>query len=212
MTVRVVLVDDHPIFLDGLRGLLEVAEGYKVVACCRDSRDALDAIESHRPDIVVLDLKMPRLDGIGLLKEIEARQLPVRTILLTAELDEPQLLEAVRLKVRGVVLKEMAPRLLLQCLDKVAAGGQWLEHRSMQNALEGVLRRQAGREKAQQELTQREITLVCLVADGLRNKEIATRLNISEGTVKTHLRNIYRKLHRETRVALRQYAEERGLI
>jgi DNA-binding NarL/FixJ family response regulator len=212
MTVRVVLVDDHPIFLDGLRGLLEVAEGYQVVACCRDGREALDAIESHQPDIVVLDLKMPRLDGIGLLKEIEARQLPVRTVLLTAELDEPQLLEAVRLKVRGVVLKEMAPRLLLQCLDKVAAGGQWLEHRSMQNALEAVLRRQAGREKAQQELTQREITLVCLVAEGLRNKEISTRLNISEGTVKTHLRNVYRKLHRETRVALRQYAEERGLI
>jgi DNA-binding NarL/FixJ family response regulator len=133
-------------------------------------------------------------------------------VILTAQLTEDDLLEAVRHKVRGIVLKEMAPRLLLQCLQKVHEGGQWLEHRAMQDALESMLRREAGRRKVQDELTQREIALVCLVAEGLRNKEIATRLNITEGTVKTHLRNVYRKLNRETRVALRMYAEERGLV
>jgi DNA-binding NarL/FixJ family response regulator len=94
----------------------------------------------------------------------------------------------------------------------VHEGGQWLEHRAMQGALQNVLHREDGRRQAEEELTQREIMLVCLVAEGLRNKEIAARLNITEGTVKTHLRNVYRKLNRESRVALRKYAEERALI
>lgn len=212
MTVRLVLADDHPIFLDGLKQMLAAAGGYEVVACCTNGPDALQAVEKHAPDILVVDLRMPGMSGIALLKELELRKLQVRTVILTAELSEPDLLEAVRLKVRGIVLKEMAPRLLLQCLQKVHEGGQWLEHRAMQGALQNVLYREDGRRQAQEELTQREITLVCLVAEGLRNKEIAARLNITEGTVKTHLRNVYRKLNRESRVALRKYAEERGLI
>jgi DNA-binding NarL/FixJ family response regulator len=172
----------------------------------------LQAIEAHAPDIVVADLRMPAPNGLELLAELRSRQIDIRVVILTAEISEGELLEAVLHNVNGVVLKEMAPRLLLQCLRKVHAGGQWLENRAMQNALGNVLRREAGRREAEQELTSREIVLVCMVAEGLRNREIAKRLNISEGTVKTHLRNIYRKLHRETRVALRRYAEERGLI
>lgn len=212
MTPRLVIADDHPIFLDGLCQLLETDDEFTVVACCASGVEALEAVAAHSPDIVVADLRMPGIDGVELLRIIRERHPGVRVILLTAELVEEKLLEAVRLKVNGIVLKEMAPRLLLQCLHKVAAGGQWLEHRAMQNALEKVLHRQAGYAKAQEDLTQREIVMVTLVAEGLRNKEIATRLNITEGTVKTHLRNIYRKLDRETRVALRQYAEERGLV
>jgi DNA-binding NarL/FixJ family response regulator len=212
MTVRLVLADDHPIFLDGLKQMLAAAGGYEVVACCSNGPDALRAVESHAPDILVVDLRMPGMSGIAMLRELGLRNLKVRTVILTAELSEPDLLEAVRLKVRGIVLKEMAPRLLLQCLQKVHEGGQWLEHRAMQGALQNVLHREDGRRQAEEELTQREITLVCLVAEGLRNKEIAARLSITEGTVKTHLRNVYRKLNRESRVALRKYAEERALI
>lgn len=212
MKIRLVLADDHPIFLQGLRQLLDAAGGFQVVACNDNCKDALRAVEKHLPDIVIVDLRMPQLSGLELLAEIRHREIDVRVVILTAEITEQELLEAVRLKVNGIVLKEMAPRLLLQCLRKVHAGGQWLENRSMQGALETVLRREAGRREAEQELTPREIVLVCMVAEGLRNKEIGARLGISEGTVKTHLRNIYRKLARETRVALRCYAEERGLI
>jgi DNA-binding NarL/FixJ family response regulator len=212
MTIRLVLADDHPIFLDGLKQMILAAGGFEILACCPNGQAALLAVEEHAPDIVVADLRMPGMGGLALIKELAARKLKVHTVILTADLGEADLLEAMRLKVRGVVLKDMAPRLLLQCLQKVHEGGQWLEHRSMHDALEKVLHRQDGRRQAQEELTQREITLVCLVAEGLRNKEIAARLHITEGTVKTHLRNVYRKLNRESRVALRKYAEERALI
>jgi DNA-binding NarL/FixJ family response regulator len=212
MTIRVVLADDHPIFLDGLKQMLTAAGGYEVLACCVNGQAALLAVEEHAPDILIADLRMPGMGGLALVKELVARKLKVHTVILTADLSEADLLEAVRLKVRGIVLKEMAPRLLLQCLQKVHEGGQWLEHRSMHDALQKVLQRQDGRRQAEEELTEREIMLVCLVAEGLRNKEIAARLKITEGTVKTHLRNVYRKLNRESRVALRKYAEERALI
>jgi DNA-binding NarL/FixJ family response regulator len=212
VTIRVVLADDHPIFLDGLERLLNATGEFEVTASCASGVDALDAVESQAPDIVVVDLRMPKLSGLDLLREIRQRRLDVRVVILTAELSERELLEAVRLKANGVVLKEMAPRLLLQCLHKVHQGGQWLEHRSMHGAFEAVLRREAGRREAEQQLTPREIELVCMVADGLRNREIAERLNITEGTVKTHVRNIYKKLGCETRVAIRRYAEEHGLI
>jgi DNA-binding NarL/FixJ family response regulator len=212
MKIRVVLADDHPIFLDGLERLLVASGDFEVLASAATGDEALRAVEEYLPDIVVVDLRMPGLSGLELLAEIRRRRLDVRVVLLTAEMAEHELLEAVRLKVNGVVLKEMAPRLLLQCLHKVEAGGHWLENRSMQHALETVLRREAGRLEAEKELTPREIEMACMVADGLRNREIAERLHITEGTVKTHLRNIYRKLNRETRVALRRYAEERGLV
>jgi DNA-binding NarL/FixJ family response regulator len=212
MTIRVVLADDHPIFLDGLKQMLTAAGGFEILACCVNGQAALLAVEEHAPDILVADLRMPGMGGLALIKELVARKLKVHTVILTADLIEADLLEAMRLKVKGIVLKEMAPRLLLQCLQKVHEGGQWLEHRSMHDALQKVLQRQDGRRQAEEELTEREIMLVCLVAEGLRNKEIATRLNITEGTVKTHLRNVYRKLNRESRVALRKYAEERALI
>jgi DNA-binding NarL/FixJ family response regulator len=212
MTIRVVLADDHPIFLDGLKQMLTAAGGFEILACCVNGQAAVLAVEEHAPDILVADLRMPGMGGLALIKELVTRKLKVHTVILTADLSEADLLEAMRLKVKGIVLKEMAPRLLLQCLQKVHEGGQWLEHRSMHDALQKVLHRQDGRRQAEEELTEREIMLVCLVAEGLRNKEIAARLNITEGTVKTHLRNVYRKLNRESRVALRKYAEERALI
>jgi two-component system, NarL family, nitrate/nitrite response regulator NarL len=212
MTIRLVLVDHHAICLYGLQQMLVAAGGYEMVACCANGHEALKAIEAHAPEILVVELRMPGMSGIELLKEIGIRKLNIRTVILTTEVTEAELLEVFRLEVRGIVLKEMAPRLLLQCLQKVHEGGQWLEHRAMQAAFQKALRRQDGHRQAQEELTQREIKLVCLVAEGLRNKEIATRLHITEGTVKTHLRNVYRKLNRQSRVALRRYAEERGLI
>ena len=210
--IRLVLADRHPIFLHGLDQFLTAAGEFEVAACCASGRYALQAVQTCRPDILVTALRLPDFCGLELLRQIRQSRPDTRTVILTADLRQPELLEAIRLEVDGVILKEMAPRLLVQCLRKVHAGGQWLENRAMQAALETVLRREAGRRKAEKELTPREIVLVCMVAEGLRNKDIATQLHITEGTVKTHLRNIYRKLHRDTRVALRRYAEERALI
>lgn len=210
--LRLVLSDRQPIFLHGLERLLADSDDIEVLACCADGVETLRAVQAMRPQMLITGLQIPRLSGLELLAEIRRRSLPVRVIILADEVTEQDLLDAVRLKVNGVIMKEMPTRLLFSCLRKVQAGGQWLENRSTHEALQTMLRREAGRQEAQRELTPREIMLVCMAAEGLRNKEIAARLNIAEGTVKTHLRNIYKKLNRDTRVALRIYAEERGLV
>lgn len=212
MAIRLVIADDHPLILDGLAQLVRVSGEFEVVERCVDGREALQAVEQHRPDLLVLDIRMPGLDGLEVVREMRRRRLPTRVVILTAAIGEDALLEAVRLGVGGVVLKEMAPRLLVQCLRKVHAGEQWVEKRSVQAALEKVLRREAGAREAAAQLTPREIELVRMVAEGLRNREIAERLGITEGTVKAHLYNVYRKLQVNTRVAVRRYAEEKELI
>ncbi len=143
---------------------------------------------------------------------LQGEGLPTRIVLLTAELDEDDVLKAVRLGVRGVVLKEMAPQMLVDCVRKVAAGEQWIERRSLTRALDRMLRREAGLREVTSVLTPREIEIVRLVAEGLRNQAIGERLRISEGTVKVHLHNIYEKLGIDGRVALTHYAREKGLL
>jgi DNA-binding NarL/FixJ family response regulator len=210
--VSLVLADDHPIVLDGLERLFGVQEDFVIVARCRDGAETLRAVRQHRPDVLVLDIRMPEPDGLAILRELQGEGLPTRIVLLTAELDEDDVLEAVRLGVRGVVLKEMAPQMLVDCVRKVAAGEQWIERRSLTRALDRMLRREAGLREVTSVLTPREIEIVRLVAEGLRNQAIGERLNISEGTVKVHLHNIYEKLGIDGRVALTHYAREKGLL
>jgi DNA-binding NarL/FixJ family response regulator len=130
----------------------------------------------------------------------------------TATMDEDDLLKAMRLGVGGVVLKEMAAPLLIQCLRKVAAGDQWLERGSITRAMDKMLRREAGTREMAQVLTSRELEIVRLAVSGLRNKEIADHLAICEGTVKIHLHNSYEKLHVDNRIALLRYAQAKGLV
>jgi len=212
MAIRVVIADDHPLFLDGLAQLLRLAGDFEVVERCVSGEEAVRAVRRHVPDLLVVDVRMPGMNGLAVLTELKKLGLPTRSVILTAQLTEAEAVEAMRLGVQGVLLKEMAPRLLLQCLRKVHAGGYWVETRSFRGALETVLRRQAGAEKAAELLTPREIELVRMVAQGLRNKQIASQLHITEGTVKTHLRNVYKKLQLENRVEVRRYAEEKGLL
>jgi DNA-binding NarL/FixJ family response regulator len=146
------------------------------------------------------------------IRELQGESLPTRIVLLTAALEEDDVLEAVRLGVKGVVLKEMAPQMLVECVRKVAAGEQWIERRSLTRALDKVLRQEAGLREVSSVLTPREIEIVRLAAQGLRNQAIADQLHISEGTVKVHLHNIYEKLGVDGRVALTLYAREKGLI
>jgi len=212
VAIRLVLTDDHPLILDGLEQLVRLASDFEVLERCVSGEEALRAVEVHRPDVLVLDIRLPDLDGLAVLRELRRRRRLTRVVILTAALNEDEMLEAVRLGVAGVVLKEMAPRLLVQCLRKVHAGEQWIEKRSVGEALKTMLRREAGAREAASQLTPREIELIRMVAEGLRNREIAERLRITEGTVKVHLHNIYKKLEVENRVAVRRYAEEKGLV
>jgi two-component system, NarL family, nitrate/nitrite response regulator NarL len=210
--IRVVLADDHPLVLDALEQLFRIEGDIAVVARCTTGREVAPAVRIHRPDVLILDVVMAGGDGLSVLRELHGTPDALPTILLTALLSEAQLLEAIRLGVRGVLLKDMAPRLIVQCVRKVHAGGEWLEQKVAARAMRTLLRRASGEREAAQKLTPRELELVRHVATGLRNKEIAERLSITEGTVKIHLHNVYEKVGVEGRVALAVWAKDRGLV
>ena len=212
MAITLVLSDDHPLILDGMENLFRLEKDFKVVARCLDGEDTVKAVRKHKPDVLVLDIRMPGADGLSVLREIKKEKLSTRVMLLTGALDEEELAEAIRLGVRGLVLKEMAPKLLVQCIRQVHAGELCLEKRSVSLALEKLLQREAGQREVAQVLTPREIEIVKQVAAGRRNTEIGKRLFISEGTVKMHLHNIYQKLGVDSRINLTRYAQEKGLV
>jgi len=211
MPIRIVIADDHPFILDGLEQLFRGEADCEVVARCINGVEALAAVERHQPDILVLDVRMPELDGIGLLRKMHERQFATRVVLLTASLDDVRLVEAFRLGASGLVLKESAPRLLVQSVRQVAAGGQSWNGKTIAGALRLVLQREQAVAAVSSTLTAREIEVTRMIAAGLRNKEIAARLDITEGTVKFHLHSIYDKLQIDGRYALMNYARDHGI-
>ncbi|MFL6290236.1 MAG: response regulator [Thermoanaerobaculia bacterium] len=210
--IRLILADDHPIVLDGLVQLFRVEPGFEVLARCRDGEEALREVRAHRPDVLVLDIRMPRRDGLEVLRTLRQEEIPTRIVLLTAAVEEEQLVEALRLGVGGVVLKEMAPHLLVEAVREVHGGGSWLDKGSVSRIVTKLLHQDEGRREAAGLLTPRELEIVRMVARGLRNRAIAEELLISEGTVKIHLHNIYQKLAVDGRLELAVYAQAKGLV
>jgi DNA-binding NarL/FixJ family response regulator len=141
-----------------------------------------------------------------------AEKLACRTLLLTAAIGDDEVVEAVRLGATGVVLKESAPEALLEGVRRVHAGEQWLDRDTLARAFGRVLRKESAAREAAQVLTRREIEIIRMIAEGLRNKAIADRLAISEGTVKIHLHNVYEKLGVGGRLELMLYAQRHGLV
>ncbi|HYC58414.1 MAG TPA: response regulator transcription factor [Thermoanaerobaculia bacterium] len=211
-SIRVLLADDHPIVLGGLDQLLSLEPDIRVVARCTNGNEAFAAIARERPHVAIIDLTMPGRSGMEVLRELRASQSPVRVVLLTARIEHEQVLDALNLGVAGIVLKESAPLQILDCIRRVAAGGQWLDQVIGSRTLDAVLRRQSGAARAAAVLTAREIEVVRMVVRGLRNKEIAELLSITEGTVKAHLRTIFDKLAIDSRMKLIVYAREMRLV
>jgi DNA-binding NarL/FixJ family response regulator len=210
MGIRLVIADDHPLILRGIEHLLAPEPDCEILACCGNGRGALEAVRQHRPDVLILDTRMPDLDGVGVIRVLIRERSPTRVVLHAESLDEEAIREAVRLGVPGVVLKEMSPGLLLQCLRKVHAGEHWLERRATSQVLQGLLRKEAGARGIAALLTPREQQVLDLLCRGLRNKQIATALSISEPTVKAHLQHISEKLQVKGRLALVRCAEAKG--
>jgi DNA-binding NarL/FixJ family response regulator len=212
MPIRVALADDHPIVLDGLQQLFRLESDVAIVAACRNVDDALKAVRHEVPDILVLDLLMPGGGGLELLRALSGADRRTRVVLLTAVVDDDQLLEAIRLGADGVVLKDMAPQFLVDAIREVHAGRHWLETGLGGRALRRLLSREKRSNEAARLLSGREREIVRLAATGLRNRAIADRLSISEGTVKVHMHNIYEKLDVSGRIELTNYARENGLL
>lgn len=211
MSIRIVVADDHPFILDGLAHLFRGEPDCEIVARCTNGREALTAVERHHPDVLVLDVRMPQMDGIELLRELNRRGEASRVVLLTASLDDARLLEAFRLGAKGLVLKESAPRLLVQSVRQVCAGEESWNGTAIAGALRVLLQRHRAFENVAAALTPRELEITRMVAQGLRNKDIANRLTITEGTVKFHLHSIYEKLQIDGRFALITWARDHGV-
>lgn len=208
-TIRLVLADDHPIVLDGLVQLFRVEQDIDVVARATTGQEALKAVRELRPEIVVLDLLMPDMDGFAVLRQLRGEKLSTRIVVLTALYDE-ELVEALRLGAHGIVLKHMAPRLLVQCVRAVHAGKQWVEKGVATHAADTLLKREAGIQCLATVLTPREIEVARLIASGLSSKAVANELAISEGTAKLHLHHVYEKLSLGGRMALLRYMQSQG--
>ena len=212
MSTTLVLADDHPIILEGLEQLFKRDKDFQVLATCTNGADAVAAVRQHKPNVLVLDYRMPQGDGLSVLKLIRDERLPTRVVLLTATMSEDEVLQAMEYGVWGLVLKESAAVSLVDSVRKVMRGERALDQSLIVRALDRALERQSGAKHAAEVLSRREAEIVKMVAAGLRNKEIASRLFIGEGTVKTHLHAIYKKLGVNGRVELTLYAQERGIV
>jgi DNA-binding NarL/FixJ family response regulator len=203
MAIKVVLIDDHPIVLNGLEQLLSSGTDFEVVAKCGTAAEGIQAGRSSDADVIVLDLSLPDESGLDVLRKLDTTKRPA-VVVLTASDDEEDLLAAVRLGARGVVLKAMAPRILEDCIRTVHGGGVWLRVEGVDLA-ERLGQRRGIEAELSALLTPRELEILRLAAAGLENDAIATKLDISVGTTKIHLHHIYDKLDLNGRRDLLQF-------
>ncbi len=211
MSITLVLADDHPIILQGLQRLFEREGEFKVVRSCAGGEEALDAVRSAPPDVLVLDLKMQDRHGLDVLRTLRAEHRECRTVILTAAMRDDEIAEAIELGVAGIVMKEAPPAAVVDCVRAVHQGKRSIDRDILDRAASNAPRRSIGG-TGTTALTPREIEIVRLVAQGLRNKELASRLSITEGTVKIHLHNIYDKLGVDGRLELVLCAQQRRLV
>jgi two-component system nitrate/nitrite response regulator NarP len=205
---RVLLADDHPLMLSGLEAVLR-GSAYEVAARVGTGTAALEAAESARPDLLILDIKMPEGSGLDVLRALRGAGDSRPVVMLTADIDDQSLVEAIRLGVNGIILKEGAETQLLACLDRVRGGGKWIEGPVLQRALDLAVG--SGKAKGPlSRLTPRERAIARLVGEGLRNREIGEELGLTEGTVKVCLHRIYEKLDISNRTELALLQREQG--
>lgn len=202
----VCIADDHPVFRHGLRKLLELDDGFKVIGEAEDGRSAIDCVRRLHPDVLLLDIAMPTLGGLEALPELTAAGPNTRVLLVTAGIGRVDLLHALQLGARGVVLKEAATRLVGQAVRAVAAGSYWVGPEAVSDLVGAIKHLTESPADRRYGLTPREVEIVTAVVAGQSNREIATQLAIREQTVKHHLTSIFDKVGVSTRLELALFA------
>jgi two-component system, NarL family, nitrate/nitrite response regulator NarL len=208
-TVRIVIADDHTIFRDGLRRLLEAEPELQVVAEAADGAEAVKHTREMNPDVLLLDLAMPRVPGMDVLRDLstDGNQIHTKIIVLTAAVERLEIVQALQLGARGVVMKEAATQLLMKAIRTVMSGQYWIGREAVGDIVE-FLRTNPSGEKPPRNygLTKREMDILTTIVAGLSNKEIARRFSLSEDTVKHHLTNIFDKVGVASRLELALFA------
>jgi len=213
--VRIVIADDHRIFRAGLRRLLEAEPGFEVVGEAADGTEVAALVEQLRPDILLLDMAMPRVAGLEVLRHLGTRGTPVRTIVLTAAIDPTAFVKALQLGAWGLVMKEAATDLLFKSIRSVVAGQYWVGRDSVSDLVRALREPEAAPDPGPRptiDLTARELEVLSAVVGGHTNKQIAQKFSLSEDTVKHHLSNIFDKVGASNRVELTLFAVHHRLL
>jgi DNA-binding NarL/FixJ family response regulator len=211
--MRVLIVDDHQLFRDGIRGLLQ-AEGIEVVGEASDGLEALEQVRSLQPDIILLDIMMPRCNGLEATRLIKAEMPDAKIVILTAVEEDDSIFEAIKSGAQGYLLKNMRAAEFISLLKGVERGEAAITSDVAGKILDDFSRRARGvrGERDAEELTERELEVLRLVVEGHTNRKIGVKLGLSENTVKYHLRHILEKLHLQNRAQVVAYAMRRGLV
>jgi two-component system, NarL family, nitrate/nitrite response regulator NarL len=213
--IRVMIADDHWIFRDGLKKLIETQPDFTLVGEASDGREAVQRAHELKPDVLTLDLSMPRMSGLEAVAELARTQPGVRTIMLVAEMDRAGTIKALQNGARGIVLKESATELLFKAIRCVMAGQHWVGRDTVSDLVQMLGRLSNASSlpvRSKFGLTRRELEVLPFVVAGLTNREIADKHGLSEDTIKHHLTNIFDKTGASNRLELALFAVHHQLV
>jgi DNA-binding NarL/FixJ family response regulator len=210
-SIRVLIADDHPIVREGLSVVINSQPDMRLVGQAADGKQAILLFKELKPDVIVMDLKMPGMNGLSAIGEIKKLDQKTPVLVLTSFTDDDMVIAAIQSGANGVMLKDMPPEQLLEAIREVARGQNTL-HPMVAQKLMLRIQRSAAPDFSEKSLTHREIDVLKCLAEGQSNREIAMKLSISTRTVTTHVRNILDKLELDNRTQAALYAVEHGIV
>lgn len=210
--ISVLIADDHAIVRQGLRTFLELHDDIRIAGEAANGRQAVEMASRLKPDVILMDLIMPEMDGISATREITALNLPIRVIALTSFIQDEMIIPAIQAGACSYLLKDVAPDVLVEAIRAASRGEARLHPEAARKLMSQIAHPPAQPAGAASDLTARELEVLRLIAHGKSNREIAAALVISEKTVKTHVSSLLSKLHQEDRTQLAIYALNKGLV
>lgn len=209
--IRILIADDHSIVREGLKQLLELEEDFEVVGQASNGVETIERVKELKPDVLLLDINMPVMNGIKALKKLKDEKIDTRIIILTIHEDREYLLETMQIGASGYILKDSDSASFFKAIRDAYAGESYIQPKLAADLIKEFNRPRSARVKNENELTQREYEVIALIAEGLNNKDIADRLFISEKTVKNHVSNIFRKINVSDRTQAAIYAYKNNI-